>query len=391
MNAIDKQNILGIINEIPLEDLISFVQNEEISLDEMMDNQLLLMKKQQIEKHFEATKKEEAKKVDKTLKYQEINDGILEVDKIQELILSGALTKDEILNNTTITADLFEMVKHYTKFNAKYHTWEQLPKLGLNRTDVYFFGIPGSGKSCVLGGLLYQSHREGLIHDEGHTQAGTIYKDLLIDGIKNNILPDSTDIELVNYVAINIKDAQGDFHPMNFIEMSGEKFNATYEHGINEKSIGAKEFLNNENRKVIFFVIDFYSHQRKVSQSAKLESVLNLLERDGTLNKTDAINILVTKSDLFYKTDQYNTSRPEEDIAEQFVMEEYRNFFENCKHLKNKHNNSFSLNLFPFSVGEVKYGNILYRFNPNYSMNILNSILEKSFVVKPSKWKKLFN
>ena len=77
-----------------------------------------------------------------------------------------------------------------------------------------------------------------------------------INGINNGVLPQGTPKDGVNYVPIDLKNPNnGRIHPLNFIEMSGEKFLDFYRDGETEE-ISSKRYLKNDNRKLLFFVFD---------------------------------------------------------------------------------------------------------------------------------------
>jgi hypothetical protein len=203
-------------------------------------------------------------------------------------------------------------------------------------------------------------------------------------------LPNSTKADVLNFIPIILYDKDDVGHPLSFIEMSGENFTRTYNSGnVNDPdSIGARTYLNNNNRKILMFVIDYRHHMngqdvREIAtQDAQLQNVIMLLSNDGTLDKTDALMIVVTKADLFPKSTALN------DTVHQFLISsDYLNFFNTCKRLKEKH--KFRLILHPFSLGTFKLPRI-YDFNPHFSDNLLSDLITFSFRKRKTWFERIF-
>jgi hypothetical protein len=173
--------------------------------------------------------------------------------------------------------------------------------------------------------------------------------------------------------------------------MSGELFDQAYEGGISGNNLAAKNYLNNNNQKLIFFVLDYDMHQKSLSgangptQSSKMQAILALLDAMGTLKKTDGIYIVLSKSDLFPKGIDRNQH------ALDFMNNNYKSFMENCKDLKEKYREQFKVIIYPFSIGEVKYQNLLTTFDETSPSFICNAIMQHTFAAKKSFLGKLFN
>ena len=251
-------------------------------------------------------------------------------------------------------------LKKFFKRPTQFNSWADLPPLEKNRTDIYFLGQPGSGKSCILASLFFHANQEGLIIDNNLNPKGNQYRFQLAEEIEFGVLPDSTlaDVEKgVNYMPVDLAesiDEKGNInniHPLNFVEMSGELFDKAHEEGAGGKNIGAKGYLSNNNKKLIFFVIDYDQHKQRQegkiassAQSSKFQNVLSYLDDSGILKRTDGIYILISKADLFPS----GVNRT--DYAEEFLKNNYRGFYNNCKILKNKHKDNFELYLVPFFI-----------------------------------------
>ena len=97
-------------------------------------------------------------------------------------------------------------------------------------------------------------------------------------------------------------------------------------------------------------------------------------------NKFDAI-----------KNSRYaSDNRNDNEIALDFLQEEFKSLINNCKDSKNQSKNKFKIKVLPYSIGSVKYESIIDDFNMDYSLKIINEILADSFVIKGGGWTKMF-
>jgi hypothetical protein len=286
MDRIVKQQILTAINTLTIQDLIGFVDAKDISLAEMTEAGLRGNLLQQLEQHYksaaqiaenkEKAKQESAAKEGEILTIcNQIENGKYGVQTIRNLILEGKVSEQQLLKHTSLNEELINKIKNYNKRSTDFQSWQDLPPLQLNRTDLYFFGQPGSGKSCILASIFNFCDKHGMIINNTSNHEGTKYMNQLKDEISFGILPDSTAAEGVNYIPIELRNLNDKKlkHPLNFIEMSGELFDQAYEGGISENNLAAKNYLNNNNQKLIFFVLDYEMHQ-KSSSPAKCKPYL---------------------------------------------------------------------------------------------------------------------
>jgi len=121
------------------------------------------------------------------------------------------------------------------------------------------------------------------------------------------------------------------------------------------------------------------------SQSSMLSAGLQMLDDFGTLKKVDAINVLVTKSDLFPE------GCNKEEFAADFMDSKYKNFVENLKDKMSEYDgkNSFEATIYPFSIGKVKFKGLLVQQDLSSAENITNALQQDTFVGKSKRG--LFN
>jgi hypothetical protein len=308
-------------------------------------------------------------------------DPIYNEEIIKKLVVEDIITVGDLIRETHLTEEDISKIMRTIELDHSFSDWFKLPPLKKGRTDVYLFGIVGSGKSSLLAGVLHQAESKKILKTDSTNYTGAKYKEDLINRIQLGILPNSTSSDAINYISVSLIDQKGYPHHLTFIEMSGEKFSDTYKSGgiSSESSIGAKQYLKNSNRKIIMFIIDYRHHidgvdlSEMATQSAQLDTTLNLLSNDGILDKTDVVFIVVTKADLF--NDQSSIKQ----ATMNFLEEEYLNFLNNCKRMKHKHN--FELIVHPFSLGHFVLPKT-YRYNSTFSDNLVSDLISFSFFTR---------
>lgn len=303
----------------------------------------------------------------------------------------------------------------------------------LNNTDVYFFGVPGSGKSTVLAGLLnvktYGDLRLGILTHGGHI--GYNYATVLTQYLKDNLFPQSTktrfdskgstsdnpfensntrEEENVGDKFIQIIDAElknaktSEVHRLSIIEMPGERtldFAAADVKNIEEMDKllgkGTRELFMNDNRKVFFFVIDPNAKKSyklplngqivQVTQEAALEALVQFIGKvPNLLTKVDAAHVILSKSDML--KDPQDFSSIQED-----VLEDYAGFIEGMKDLCDPAFGNVNVQcgrtprLFTFSLGKIYPGN-MNEYRKDDAAKLLEVIAANTWSTasKPSRW-----
>lgn len=384
MNKREKVQILSNINDFDVDTLAVFISENQISLNEMKSYGLNDQKISELS-ILQAQQQEKETDKNKTLKIcADIEDGKYSAAVIKSMILEDRISRHDLINNTSLDHDLIEKIISYEPPKINFNSWKDLPPLESKRTDVYFFGQPGSGKSCVLASLFYYLEKYGLMQVNLTNQAGALYRAKLKDDFEFGVLPPSTAVDGVNYIALDVRNNEdrNKWHPLNFIEMSGENFNSAFEDGINSSNINQSNYLTNDNRKIIFFVIDYDAHIQgrigEYSQSSMMVNVLELLDRSGILTQTEAIYILLTKTDLFPQ------GVDRQDYSREFLLNNYTNFIQNIKDKQYKYRKKNEIDdaVFPYSIGEVKFVDILTSIDQDSPGNIVDIIRENSFVTE---------
>ena len=388
-----KKNILlQNCNNLEPNQIISIVQTGEITIEEFkaaglsqtIINQILssLTTKEQTENNA-ARKRELLEKVTR---------GRVSADEIKANINNGNFSFDDLLD-AGINERVVNSLKHYCNSNriTMFRNINQLPPMEEGRTDVYFVGVPGSGKSTMLSGLLNIANRNGILMPDIYNNDGSIYQTQLISDLNRGVLPNATASGSYNYVALSLKDEDGAKHPFNIVEVPGEN----YVNMFNNGDVG--EFLNyisNSNKKILIFVVDSLAHDTgyndsnsQLDQNLVYVNILNMFKSNGILDQTDAVYLVANKFDAIKKTRYATNNSSDDSLALDFLQDEFRNLIENCKDAREESKNKFKIKVLPFSIGNVSYTSIIDNFNREYSEVVIDNLIEDSFVVKGSRFK----
>jgi hypothetical protein len=394
MTPQQKRIILQNIDTFSLEQIIDIIKSGKISLDEFIASGL----NQNLVKQLKASliTQEERARIEKERNelIEKIKIGNVNAELIKKQINEGNLTFDD-LKNMGIDNKLINSLKHYCNSNrtTMFSTVEQLPKMQEGRTDVYFIGVPGSGKSTMLSGILNSANKKGILMPDTYNNNGSVYQSQIISDLNMGVLPMATASGSYNYLPLSIKDSNEVNHPFNIVEVPGENFISMFNSGDVPSLLN---YIKNKNKKIIIFVIDSLAQHADYDESSQYydqnlvyTNILNMFLNNGVVEQTDAIYIVANKFDAINKNQ--NASLDEQlTIANQYLSQEYLSLINNCKNARSLSRNDFKIKVFPFSIGKVKFASIIEEFNNEYSTNIVNHLLEDSFVVRGGRFGKFF-
>lgn len=265
-------------------------------------------------------------------------------------------------------------------------------------TDVYFLGIPNTGKTCILMGLL---NTDGKHLDWDHFRFGGDYGCELQKLCDKWVTPMSTlgDFATLFTGAITDYEDESIIHPVNLIEMAGEAFalkiaqNKDAKVTISDLGDGIPQMLSNPNDKIFFIVIDPTSDDAKCKKRMEVDGKTELVEiavpQKATLTKfCDLLSAKENKEIMrkvrgLYiitaKADRLGTPEEREAKSVKIVTGRYSQSVEKLKKLC--HPNIYDLNaltnneirVFPFSLGNFYLGNS-FKYDPADSERIIRII-----------------
>lgn len=326
----------------------------------------------------------------------------------QELILDNVVTQNvlDTLRYTDIKADLPDIRKAIESSHAEC-------KDGF--TDVFFFGVPSTGKTCVLMGLSRSDSLHINLASGGGDYASALqqYTDV---GVTVPRTP-GTFVTTLEATISNSKANDDSVHKINLVEMSGEEFafgianNADHVFTFEDMGSGATELLKNNNRKVFFLIIDptanvvrinreiidGYDEQTGspitrleycvVNQRTLIHKMVDLFATPGNaeiMKKVDSIHIIMTKSDTL------GNPVEREEKAHKIFQEKFENsilapLIVLCKEYNINAQTNFLPKLFTFSLGTFYIGG-LYEYEQNDSNRLVKAIRNSTHGIKKKTW-----
>lgn len=241
---------------------------------------------------------------EKLLERMRVAPHLMLLDEFKDIYTTGTCTREEMIEATQMTEDFFNILtaaEAPIPPDAPNPSERAIADAEPNRTDIIFFGMPSSGKTCVLTGLL-SSQRMGVHADNWSGDYGQY---LRVCGSRK-VAPPPTASGFVAAIGCYILRDQNSQVPFNLIDMAGEVFSerlrtADSTVSFEDMGLGATEIISNPNDKVFFFVLDPTAvGQRKEDQKTAVNKVLGLIM--SPVNKDVAahmrgLHFIVTKAD----------------------------------------------------------------------------------------------
>lgn len=444
----DKQYILNHVNEFSAEQLSSFIKESHVTLEELRKTELLdnsmrkaILRLLETEakadddswekvrfgteitlidwinnnpnnKHVQDAKDRVKYLQEEREKILSQKQGILDtirrnpnyynVKDIQNFINNGTITEQDLRDYCNVPQSA---INNLNKIKAPIlnlgTTPESIPE---GYTEVYFWGYPGSGKTCALGAILHMANKKGYLNiaagsgNRYATQLKNIFSD---DGVANDFLPAPSPVETTQYLPFTLKNPnERQSRSVSLIELSGEVFRCfahknagepfpTRSHENTFNSLN--KFLKSNNRKVHFFFIDFDRENKPddegMTQSDYLAAASTYFKNNAVFGKTtDAIYVVLTKSDLMI--DENGNPIPKEKRIEYAKKHlnghNYLSFVNTLKDNCKKYSiNGKKLTVEPFSLGKVYFRDIC-NFDGTTAANIVDILMERIAGTKKS-------
>ncbi|MDE6198964.1 MAG: hypothetical protein K2L55_02595 [Muribaculaceae bacterium] len=324
------------------------------------------------------------------------NPGTYKVDFLKLLIDEKIFSQQELIAHGVCTAGTFDMLYNSPELPSIEQTENSNPQIAKGATDVFLFGIPSSGKTCVLMGLLGSKN---FVYDNAASGPGGTYADNLSIYRRHNKAPGRT---YGNFVAqiqgMVYRDNSETVYPINLIEMSGEEFamkialNPENLVDFEDMGTGATKILTSDNRKIIFIVIDPTADgliklsstlkdgspvTRIVEQDIIITKMVNMLIKNPkVLKNTNAIHFILTKSDTLGSRDERDKIAVER--IRQLYGKTIMTLRDICKTYSINKSTDYQPSLFTFSLGEFHVGDLFEydSYDADKLMNIVTSMAQ---------------
>lgn len=315
--------------------------------------------------------------------------------EIQSYLANCTLTRDDLFNCGIPQSAIDNLDKIVAPRLVLGETPSDIPQ---GYTEVYFWGGTGSGKTCALGAVLRVAEERGYLRiatGPGYQYALQLKNIFSDDNMANDFLPPPTPVENNQYLPFSLKNPkEKNSRSVSLIELSGEIFKCffnknaripfpTQSHADTFNSLSS--FLKSDNRKLHFFFVDYDRENKPDAQGLTQSDYLNAAATYFMNNKvfdktTDAIYVVVTKSDLFIDKNGNAIIGDDEKVKyalEYLKQENYISFLNSLKdNCKRYSINGGILKVRPFSLGKVYFKQIC-NFDGSEASRIVDILMER--------------
>lgn len=332
------------------------------------------------------------------------NHNIISDKDFLSLIKNGQITEKDF-DEMKMPKGLLEIMKK--QGDQSLPPAEPLTEIPRQSVEIYFWGIPSSGKTCALGAILSTAKNGDGSRSMStiNTCQGYAYMERLSAIFSNQqicLLPAGTAENATYEMAFDLQDAKKT-HPITCVDLAGELILAMYKSdtgdslNLNDSMKNTLATVNNlltdkrsSNRKMHFFVIEYGAEKREYNgfkQSDCLAHALNYIKAKQIFEKdTDGIFILLTKADLIQAKGAELAKK-----MKTYIKDNYGNFYNLLKTICNDHGiNNGQVEVIPFSVGDVWFQKYC-KYNSKYAEYIVNEIFLKRCKPNASVWKKILS
>lgn len=308
-------------------------------------------------------------------------------DEIKEFLENGTLSETD-LEECGIPTDIIETLDEIEQKQPRLNLGNRPDAIPEGYTEVYFWGIPGSGKTCALAAILSKAEKLGYLRiaiGPGYDYM-TQLKNIFVD--ENALLPPPSPVDTTQYLPFTLKkDNEKYYRSISLIELSGEIFQCFYCKNAGKQMPSQNhedtfnsllKFLNSRNRKIHFFFIDYGNKNKKdpagYTQSDYLSAASTFFNQHQIFKKnTDAIYVVLTKSDLMPCSESERVTKAKEYLTKDNFQAFINALKDSCRV---NSINAGKLTFEPFSLGKVYFQQIC-DFDGTTAENIINILIDR--------------
>lgn len=352
------------------------------------------------------------------LKGMKANPSEYKKDYVSLLINTSIFSKYELIDERLMTEDSWNKLlkpKDYLPDIQSFQLEDPNIQAAEGCTDVYLFGTPGTGKTCLLMGLIGAN---GSGYTINMKKGGGPYAAALQQYVFEGVTPGRTFGSYVTTIngkiAEQTKRSEIIDHNINLVEMSGEEFALhiadNKEASLADMGTGATNLLRNKNRKVFLIIIDPTKVEKKMQYideqrdgegnligqrirwkyvnqldiMNKFVSLFELPENQDIMSRVDAIHFVVTKADMLGD----KATCLEE--ARKLLLKTYSGPIAQLKsYCRTSRRINYSTNYLPhvftFSLGRFYLGDI-FDFDKRETLQIVDTIRVVTSGTKETSW-----
>lgn len=371
-----------------------------------------------LEKSANSPYKKDAEKLQQTLLQREIGKmhqlrNLYDLYMFERLIDSNIVNPHELVKEGLITEESYRRFRNPPALHDL-QMQDSITEYANDHTDVFFLGMPLSGKSSLLMGLLNSPR----LHYDYSVMGGE-YAANLQEYTEAGCVPPSTWGTFTTAINARIIDNNRKKHSINLIEMSGQEFSFIMNDpekifSFEDMSYGATQILSNLNRKLVFVILDPTYKDTKINrlvddqdeygnkiqtrvevvlscQKQMIHKLFDLLwshENKEIAKRIQSIHFIVTKADLL--GNEYVRAEK----AKEFVLSLLGDLLPEIKHFCRYYGincrSNYSPKCYPFSLGTFYLGNI-FDYDMKYANMLIDVIAENTPIdfEKNSWWRKM--
>lgn len=315
------------------------------------------------------------------------------------VLLKKALVSNSKLEEGGIDSRFIKAVK-YARRSDTFKTPDKISQISGTSTEVYFWGLPSSGKSCAIGAILSVANNGNIADSMECNQCqGYDYMSQLVSNFSATeevaVLPPGTKITSTYEMSFDLHDNRNQVHPITIIDLAGELIRCFHlVKAGNKLDVEQQEAWDtlqsllvskrSENRKIHFFVIEYGAERNKYDNVAPdfyLQAVAKDIDQMGLFrHDTDAIYVMITKVD---KTGL--KGRALEQKLRGYINNYYKGFCNTLSEICSANNiNGMKLLCIPFSLGRVCFSDLCI-FDEKPAANVVRELLVRSAGISKSK------
>jgi hypothetical protein len=356
---------------------------------------------------------------DKELQKMKANPSDYSKDDVDRFISASIFSQWELQDENLITEESWETLQmDRTLFpNIQEYQKDANVIASDNCTDIYLFGTPGTGKTCLLMGL---TGANGQGYTLNMKTAGGPYASALQQYVNHGITPGRTFGNFVTTINGQVvdNDNRGNkrYHKINFVEMSGEEFAKRIannkEASLADMGTGVTELLKNSNRKAFFIIVDPTKDMVKVEYIEQVEdaqgtvvderirkqyisqldilnkfvSLFELPANQEIMKNVDAIHFIVTKADTL-GIGAERLAKARELLTSKYAgpVESLKIYCSQTKRINYAANKNYNPHVFTFSLGKFYLGDV-FKFDSAETLQIIKAIRSITGFVKEKSW-----
>jgi hypothetical protein len=336
------------------------------------------------------------------------NPNSLQRSEVANYLHIGVVTQDD-LENCEIPNSVINAI-HSTQTIFELRDFSPAPdNIPGGFTEVYFWGVPGSGKTTTLAAILSAAQSEGQLELGTGNSVRYMGKLKNVFSRRDSILPGPTPVDDTQFLPLVLRSPNstlqnksicnlGKFlgfdeppkRSISLIELSGEIFEDFFHHNTGSELSGAhkkafntlQRYLSSSNKKIHFFLIDaggnYLDNETGLQTSDYLSAAATYFGQSGIFKKnTDAIYIIVTKSDMLHETGANVSYKDAVEASKNYLNgNNFKSFVTTLKsYCKEFGINGGKLEVEPFSLGSLYFKDICH-FDNSSALRIID-ILHK--------------